>query len=285
MAHIITVPAFSDNYIWLICDDKQEKAVIVDPGDPSQLIPYLKDNNITPVAIIHTHFHYDHANGDPELLSLYPNLVIYGPEDEFELLKNFPDYPREYGPASNCFKNIKTIDFPLKGNEEIYIEEIDCHLKVMQVPGHTSGHIAYFTNAGDQNRLFCGDTIFAAGCGRVFNGTMKQLHDSLAKISELPEDTLLYCAHEYTMDNIGFAKWVEPESADLLAREKADQNLRDNNKQTVPSLLSLEKATNPFLRTHLPHVSEKVATATGKTLNNSTEVFAAMRTWKDTKYD
>ena len=155
----------------------------------------------------------------------------------------------------------------------------------MNVYGHTAGHIAYFTNDGSQNRLFCGDTIFAAGCGRVFNGTMEQLHDSLAKIAKLPEDTLLYCAHEYTMANIGFAKWVEPESADLLAREQAAQALRDNNQQTVPSLLSLEKSTNPFLRTHLDHVVDKVATATGKTLSNSTEVFAAMRTWKDTEYD
>ncbi|MCL4107927.1 UNVERIFIED_CONTAM: hypothetical protein GTU68_016955 [Idotea baltica] len=263
MAHIITVPAFSDNYIWLICDDNKEKAVIVDPGDPRQLIEILKNENIEPVAIILTHFHYDHGNGIPSLLEIYPNLKIYGPESE-------------------C---VKAIDYPLQGHEEIFIEEINTHFQVMNVPGHTSGHIAYYTESGGQKRLFCGDTIFAGGCGRVFNGSKKLLHDSLAKIADLPEDTLLYCTHEYTTDNLGFAKWVEPDSAELSARIKETQNSRDNKQATVPSLLSLEKSTNPFLRTHLDHVTKKVAEATGKTLNNSTEVFAAMRTWKDTEYD
>ncbi len=263
MAHIITVPAFSDNYIWLVCDDKQEKAAIVDPGDAKPVIAALKNNNITPVALLITHFHSDHVGGIAELLAEYPNLPVYGPHSE----------------------RIPHITTKLSGDETIRIDEIDAEFKVMNVYGHTAGHIAYFTEAGGQNRLFCGDTIFAGGCGRVFNGTMEQLHDSLAKIAELPEDTLLYCAHEYTMANLGFAKWVEPDSADLLAREKTAQAMRDNNQQTVPSLLSLEKSTNPFLRTHLDHIVEKVATATGKTLNNSTEVFAAMRTWKDTEYD
>ncbi len=263
MAHIITVPAFSDNYIWLVCNDKQDKAAIVDPGDAKPVIAALKENNITPAAILITHFHNDHVGGISDLLEEYPNLPVYGPYSE----------------------RIPHITTKLGGDETIRIEEIDAEFKVMNVYGHTAGHIAYFTEAQGQNRLFCGDTIFAAGCGRVFNGTMEQLHDSLAKIAKLPEDTLLYCAHEYTMANIGFAKWVEPESVDLLEREKTAQAMRDDNIQTVPSLLSLEIKTNPFLRTHLNHVVERVASATGKTLNNSTEVFAAMRTWKDTEYD
>lgn len=114
---------------------------------------------------------------------------------------------------------------------------------------------------------------------------MKDLHDSLHKISQLPEDTLVYCAHEYTLDNLGFAKWVEPDSGDILAREEADRALIDNDQATVPSLLSLELETNPFMRTHLPHVTKQVAEATGKTLNNSEEVFEAMRIWKDSEYD
>lgn len=263
MAHIITVPAFSDNYIWLVCNDKKEKATIVDPGDAKPVIAALKANQIEPVAILITHFHSDHVGGIADLLKEYPKLSVYGPNSE----------------------KIPYITHKLNGNENIQIKEIDTNFKIMNVFGHTAGHIAYFTNSDGQNRLFCGDTIFAAGCGRVFNGTMKQLHDSLADISQLPDDTLLYCAHEYTMDNIGFAKWVEPESQDLLEREKETKRLRGDNQQTVPSLLSLEKKTNPFLRTHLDHVAKKVAVETKKTLNNSTEVFTAMRTWKDTEYD
>ncbi len=151
----------------------------------------------------------------------------------------------------------------------------------MNVHGHTAGHIAYY---GDR-KLFCGDTLFAAGCGRVFNGTLSDLYDSLQKIAQLPDDTLIYCAHEYTLDNLGFAKWVEPDSGELMAREEAAQAMIDNDQATVPSLLSLELETNPFLRTHLPHVAARVAEATGKTLNNSSDVFAAMRTWKDMEYD
>lgn len=263
MAHIITVPAFSDNYIWLVCDEQQQSAVIVDPGDAKPVIHTLREQQITPVAILITHFHHDHVGGIEALVKQYPELIVYGPKTE----------------------TIPHITHPLKGGEQISIDAINASFEVMSVQGHTAGHIAYFTNAQGQHRLFCGDTLFAAGCGRVFTGTLQQLHDSLAKIAKLPDDTLLYCAHEYTLDNIGFAKWVEPHNADLLAREQAAQALRDQQQQTVPSLLSLEKQTNPFLRTHIPTVAEKVAEATGKSLTDSSAVFAAMRTWKDTEYD
>jgi len=259
MASIITVPAFSDNYIWLICDENQQYAAIVDPGDAGPVITALESNAIEPVAILITHFHADHVGGISGLLDRYPGLPVYGPASE----------------------SIPHITHPLKGDETLTIEKIDTEFQLMNVHGHTAGHIAYY---GDQ-KLFCGDTLFAAGCGRVFNGTLQDLHDSLHKISQLPEDTLIFCAHEYTLDNIGFAKWVEPDSGDLQAREEAAQALIDNDQATVPSLLSLELETNPFLRTHLPHVAARVAEATGKTLNNSSDVFAAMRTWKDTEYD
>ena len=265
---IITVPAFSDNYIWLICDENQQYAAIVDPGDATPVIEALEKDSIQPVAILITHFHADHVGGIGKLLEKYPDLPVYGP-------------------ASEC---IPHITHPLQGNEKIHIDQIDTDFQVMNVHGHTAGHIAYYTleeNADQtgEGRLFCGDTLFAAGCGRVFNGTMKDLHDSLAKISKLPKDTLIYCAHEYTMDNIGFAKWVEPDSGDLLAREEDSMALLDNDQATVPSRLSLELETNPFLRTHLPHVINKVSEIAGKPLKNSTEVFTAMRTWKDSEYD
>ncbi len=279
MAHIITVPAFSDNYIWLLCDEKKQVAVIVDPGDPRMLIQILEKDQIQPVAIILTHLHFDHANGLATLHKLYPDIPVYGPESEYELLQKNPQ-PPTYGPATNCFNYVTHL---LKGDEKLSFEKINCNFQVMCIPGHTSGHIAYYDSENKQ--LFCGDTLFGAGCGRVFDGTYKKLHDSLKIIASLPEDTLIHCAHEYTLDNLGFAKWVEPNNADLLAREEADRELIDNDHATVPSLLSLELKTNPFLRTHLPHVVKKVAEATGKTLNNATDVFEAMRIWKDTEYD
>ncbi len=263
MAHIITVPAFSDNYIWLVCGenlkDDKKYAVIVDPGEAAPVLLALEKNAIQPIAILITHFHHDHVGGINDLLKSYPDLAIYGPSSE----------------------DIPQITHPLNGNETLEIDKIDTQFQVMNVHGHTAGHIAYYT----KGKLFCGDTLFAGGCGRVFNGTMEDLHDSLKKISQLPEDTLIYCAHEYTLDNLGFAKWVEPDSGDVLAREEADRDLIDNDQATVPSLLSLELATNPFMRTHLPHVAKRVAQATDKMLNNSTEVFTAMRIWKDSEYD
>jgi len=259
MAHIITVPAFSDNYIWLICDENKKYAAIVDPGDAAPVLRLLEKDSIQPIAILITHFHHDHVGGIPALLKAYPDLPVYGPRNE----------------------HIPRITQPLSGEEILNFDKLGINLQVMNVHGHTAGHIAYYSD----DKLFCGDTLFAAGCGRVFDGTLKDLHDSLQSIAQLPEDTLIYCAHEYTLDNIGFAKWIEPDNKDLLAREIADMESIDNDEATVPSLLSLELKTNPFLRTNQPNVIKRVEEAAGKSLNNSAEVFAAMRTWKDTEYD
>lgn len=277
MAHIITVPAFSDNYIWLICDENKQYAAIVDPGMAAPVINALEEESIQPVAILLTHFHYDHVNGIPELLERYPDLPIYGPARERDQFAKDPNRP-EYGPAS---ANILRITHPLDVNDEFTLDKIESSFKVLDFAGHTAGHIGYLTG----NKLFCGDTLFAAGCGRIFNGTFEQLHDSLQRIKELPEETLIFCAHEYTLDNLGFAKLVEPDNTDILDRQDADMGLIDDEKATVPSTLALELKTNPFLRTDNADVIQKVAEATGKSLANSTEVFAAMRIWKDTKYD
>ena len=277
MTHIITVPAFSDNYIWLICDNNKQYAAIVDPGEADPVIAVLEKQKIQAVAILITHFHYDHGNGISGLLDKYPGIPVYGPQSEFELL-NEDFYSPHYGPASKYF-NLLT--HPLIGGEKIKLDKVAVNLEVMNIPGHTSGHIAYY---GDQ-KLFCGDTLFAGGCGRVFNGTLNKLHNSLQKIAKLPEETQIYCAHEYTLDNIGFAKWVEPDNIAVQKREQDAMALIDADLATVPSPLSLELQTNPFLRTHLPSVKARVETKTNKKLVNASEVFAAMRTWKDTEYD
>ena len=279
MANIITVQAFSDNYIWLICDEKKKYGVIVDPGDPRKLITVLQNEEIEPIAILLTHLHFDHANGLAALNALYPEIPIYGPESEFNLLNADP-HPPNYGPATNCFQYVTHL---LKGDEILDFEKINCSFQIMNIPGHTSGHIAYYDSIN--KILFCGDTMFAGGCGRVFDGTYKDLYNSLQKIAQLPKDTLIYCAHEYTLDNLGFAQWIEPDSANLLERINADRALIDNDKATVPSLLSLELKTNPFLRTHEANVIKQVEKASGKTLTNSADVFAEMRIWKDSKYD
>jgi hydroxyacylglutathione hydrolase len=259
MTTVLPIAAFSDNYIWLLCDHKQRYAAIVDPGDAQPVITALEQKNIQPVAILITHFHHDHIGGVTRLLEEYPHLPVYGPNNEA----------------------IPTLTDKVTHADIIDLPQINSQLLVLDTKGHTAGHISYYTN----NRLFCGDTLFANGCGRVFDGTVEDLHHSLEQIANLPPETKIYCAHEYTLDNIGFAKWVEPENNDLLEREAQCWKLIDNNKPTVPTLLSDELKTNPFLRCNKKTVIQHAEKFAGKTLLNSTEVFRAIRQWKDTEYD
>ena len=153
--------------------------------------------------------------------------------------------------------------------------------RVIEVPGHTEGHIAYY----GEGALFCGDTLFAAGCGRVFSGTHAQLHRSLQRIAALPAQTRIYCAHEYTLDNLGFAAWVEPESAARLERQQECERLRALGLPTVPSTLASELLTNPFLRTAEKGVIAAAERYRGEGLDSSEAVFTAIRNWKDREYD
>lgn len=255
---ITPIPAFQDNYIWLLRNSGPDCAV-VDPGDAQPVIDRLESEGLNLASILITHKHSDHVGGLRALKDRWPQARVYGPAGE----------------------SISLLDECLAEGDEVIVQGPDVCFRVLDVPGHTEGHIAYF-GAGV---LFCGDTLFAAGCGRVFSGTFEQLSDSLAKIARLPAETQVYCAHEYTMDNIGFARWVEPDNAALLERERADQARRDFGMPTVPSTLATELATNPFLRVDQPQVIAQAQKYAGESCTSPSAVFRAIRTWKDNEYD
>lgn len=256
---IFPVPAFNDNYIWMICDAGRRKAAIVDPGDAGPVLSRLDAEGIEPVAILITHHHGDHVGGISALKQRYPRLPVYGPAGE----------------------RIPAIDVRLKDGDRVVLPELDVELEVLDVPGHTAGHIAYYAHGA----LFCGDTLFAGGCGRVFDGTHEQLADSLQRIARLPGATRVYCAHEYTLDNLGFGKWVEPDNAALLAREETALALRHEGKPTVPSTIDEELATNPFMRLGEASVIAAAEKRAGHALETPREVFYVIRHWKDREYD
>lgn len=255
MIKITAVPAFDDNYIWLIRADNAPFTAIVDPGDADPVMDAIARNHLTPVAIMLTHHHGDHVGGVRELLKHF-DIPVYGPANE----------------------SIYGITHPLKQDDVVELEQIGASYKVLDVPGHTRGHIAYY----DDNTLFCGDTLFAGGCGRLFEGTPEQMFDSLEKIRALPDNTQVYCAHEYTLDNLKFALVAEPDNTDLIDRMETTREMRQHKKPTVPSELGLEKRTNPFLRSQIPELKQAAEQFAGKSLPTGADVFGTVRYWKDT---
>ena len=216
LIHIDPIEAFQDNYIWLIHND--QNSVIVDPGDAGPVISALERKNLNLVAILITHHHADHIGGGIALQEKYPHIKIFAPQkDKYD------------------FVNIS-----LKNGDEINIPELQINYKIIEIPGHTRGHIAYY----DKKNLFCGDTLFACGCGKIFDGTHEQMYNSLKKISALPKDTKIYCAHEYTKKNITFALSLDSDDTNLKLRKA----LVSNMKNTIPSSLEEELKTNPFLK-------------------------------------
>jgi hydroxyacylglutathione hydrolase len=251
MFEIIRIPAFKDNYIWLL--RKGASAVVVDPGDARPVLEVLQREKLTLTAILVTHHHADHQGGVNELLAHYPVEV--------------------FGPAS---ESITGITRPLSGGESIRLISLETEFKVLAVPGHTLGHLAYYGGEA----LFSGDTLFAGGCGRLFEGSPAQMFDSLTRLSAFPEETAVYCAHEYTEANLRFALAVEP--GNRFLRHRMDEVLvaRAKGWATVPSTLALENATNPFLRCSKPEV---IAAARTRGLNSDApgDVFATLREWKN----
>jgi hydroxyacylglutathione hydrolase len=259
MIEITGVDAFGDNYIWMVKNPGSSHVVAVDPGDETPVLAWMQQRGCDLSAILITHHHYDHVGGIAELRQAYPDVKVYGPANE----------------------TIRGLTHPLNEGDRPQIAGLDAGFLVLEVPGHTQGHIAYF----GEGALFCGDTLFSAGCGRVFDGAFDQLSDSLQRIAALPRATQVYCAHEYTLANLGFAQWVEPENPDLLERIGREQQKRAAGLPTVPSRLSEELLTNPFLRTDDQTVLKAAETAAGRSLSTPREVFAALRQWKDSKYD
>jgi len=252
MLDVVPVSAFRDNYIWTLRN--KTHAAVVDPGEAGPVLDYLGREKLALAAILATHHHPDHVGGIAALLERH-EVPVYGPRNE----------------------PIATLTRAVSEGDTVTIPELGVSFSVLDIPGHTRAHVAYY-GAGS---LFCGDTLFACGCGRLFEGTAEQMFASLGKLAALPDDTKVYCGHEYTLANIGFAKAVEPENAALTRREKRDQGLRKSGKPTLPSTLGEEKATNPFLRCGEPAVIESANKYLGARIADPVRVFAAIRDWKN----
>lgn len=246
------IPAFTDNYIWLLT--RGAKATVVDPGDAAPVMQRLLQRHLTLTDILVTHHHADHVGGVAPLAQATGARVI-GPRNEA----------------------IPARDVALGDGDRIDV--LGMTIDVLDVPGHTRGHIAYYLPA--LRWLFCGDTLFAAGCGRLFEGTAEQMTASLARLAALPADTRVYCAHEYTLSNLRFALAVEPDNTALRDRQHACLDLRDRGMPTVPSTIGEERATNPFLRCDVTGVRRAAESRAAMPLDRPVKVFAVLRQWKN----
>lgn len=249
---VIPLRAFSDNYIWTIRNGSH--AAVVDPGDAAPVLDYLGRENLNLVAILNTHHHADHVGGNGELLR-HANVPVFGPRD-----------PR-----------IPEVTHRVTEGERITLPHFGIDFAVMEIPGHTRTHIAFH----GEGMLYCGDTLFAVGCGRLFEGTPREMHDSLAKLVQLPDATRVYCGHEYTLSNIRFARAVEPANGALQELEASVERLRAKDLPTLPSTIAQEKATNPFVRCSEPDIVAAASRYAGKPLRDPVSVLAAVREWKN----
>lgn len=258
MPTFIALPAFQDNYIWLLLDESTLQVTAVDPGDARPVITWLSRHPEYQLStILLTHHHRDHTGGVLTLKAATGCKV--------------------WGPANDA---IAGIDRPLEDGYQLSL--CGQNIEVLSVPGHTLDHLAYFCNDAREPWLLSGDTLFAGGCGRVFEGTARQMHASLQRLAQLPDATSVYCTHEYTQANLQFARAVEPDNEDIRVRLEVVEDLRSSGRITLPSTLALEKLTNPFLRCEHPAVVDAAAQYGKTAVSPGADTFAAVRAWKDT---
>jgi len=247
------IHAFNDNYIW--CMHNNEQAIVVDPGDAEPVLAFLTSHHLKLAAVLITHHHADHTGGIAKLGTTHPGLPVIGPRGG----------------------HIRGITKSVSQGDTLQLPVLDVQFQVLEVPGHTLDHIAFFGHG----LVFCGDTLFSAGCGRLFEGSPEQMLHSLNKLKRLPDDTLIYCTHEYTQANVQFALAVEPDNKPL--QEYADwvEAQRKNDLPTLPSTLLQQKHVNPFLRVHELSLQNAAQGYAEKTLSDDVAIFAAIRRWKD----
>jgi hydroxyacylglutathione hydrolase len=251
-SEIFCLPAFEDNYIW--CLHRGGDIAVVDPGDPAPVLKHLAKTSQRLCAILITHHHADHTGGIAALVDRFPVPV--------------------FGPAAEAITGVTR---PVAGGDRIEVPALGLEFEVIDVAGHTRGHVAYYR----RGTLFCGDTLFGCGCGRLFEGSATQLHTALARIAALPTDTLIYCAHEYTASGIRFAGAIEPDNPAVAIRGKQVAERLGRGLPTVPFTLADELATNPFLRCHEAAVVAAVARRRGHKPANELEAFTVLRRWRD----
>ena len=252
MLSVEPIKAFEDNYIWLVTTN--EGSIVVDPGESSKIIKLIDENKISLKGIFVTHHHYDHTDGLKDL-SRKLNIDIYGPNN-----------------------NINEINKRVKNSDHISILGID--FEIIEVPGHTLDHIAFYSFNDGEPILFCGDTLFAGGCGRIFEGTYEQMFESLNKLSSLPKNTKIYCGHEYTLSNLKFAIEVDSSNKDLIDEYEQIKRLRNIDCPSLPSTLDRELKVNPFLRCDNYSIKNKIKKEFGISANGL-DIFTALRKWKD----
>ncbi|MBC5766587.1 hydroxyacylglutathione hydrolase [Ramlibacter albus] len=253
--NLIPLPAFQDNYLWLLHDG--QRALVVDPGDARPVAQYLREHGLQLAAILVTHHHPDHIGGVDELRNA-TGAPVWGPARE-----KIPE------PLTRL----------AEGDE---IEVLGLRFRIIDVPGHTAGHIAYYCDDMDgKPLLFCGDTLFSGGCGRLFEGTPAQMHGSLGKLAALPGNTRVCCTHEYTLSNLNFALAVEPGNEELVQYRRRCEELRAQGQPTLPSSIAQERRINPFLRSGEPEVAKAAQAHSGADPDDEVAVFAAVRQWKN----
>lgn len=258
MLTVTPIPAIKDNYFWLI-QHSDNTAIILDPGDALPVLNILKERKLTLIAIVITHRHWDHVDGINDLLRYY-DVPVYGP---------------------NSVRIPQITHALAEGDTLTLFNDKILQLGVIEIPGHTAEHIGYYGEINQQHCLFCGDTLFAAGCGRIAtDGSAEQLYHSLQKINRLPAETQIFCSHEYTLSNLVFAQTVEPSNINIKNRLKNEQEKRGRQRPTLPTNLNIEQQTNPFLRCHIPEVADAINQYWQQNWEDEEALFVGLRRWK-----